>query len=109
MKPTEGLALFEKIIFGWLPREPGTSSGLSKRPLASRSGRLASFFVFEFLVLFVILEVLQLAGLGVDSSFIAGLVGGVAAAAGSVLFLKGAEGRRLPAEADQAHDKRGGP
>ena len=77
MKPTEGLALFEKIIFGWLPREPGTASGLSKRPLASRSGRLASFFVFEFLVLFVILEVLQLAGLGVDPSSPAGLGGGL--------------------------------
>ena len=109
MKPIEGLALFERIIFGWLPREPGTASGLSRKPPTGRTGRLASFFVFEFLVLFAILGALQLAGLGVDSSFIAGLVGGVAAAAGSNLFLKGAEMKSPPAEADQADDKGGGP
>ena len=95
-------------MFGWLARAPGTASGQPDRPPVRRTGRLVPFFVFESLVLFVILEALQLAGVGIGSSFMAGLVGGVAGAAGSILFLKGEDRKRMPAEANQVHNKWGG-
>ena len=107
MRNIDGLALFEKVVFGWLPREPGAASGRSKKQPMSLKGRLASFFVFEFLVVLVVLEALQLAGLGSDSSFTAGIVGGVAGAAGSVLFLKGVERKRLPAGVDRLPEEAG--
>lgn len=88
MRTIDGAALFEKIVFGWLPREPGAASGPSKKPPMSLTGRLASFFAFEFLVVFVSLSVFELAGLGSYPGIVAGAVAPVAAGVGSVLFLK---------------------
>jgi len=88
MRTIDGVALFEKVVFGWLPREPGAASGPSKKPPMSLKGMLASFFVFEFLVVFVSLGVFQLAGLGSYPGFVAGAVGATAGGVGSVLFLR---------------------
>ena len=88
----EGLALFEKVVLGWLPREPGTASSPSERQPMSRTARLASFFVFEFLVVFASLSVFQLAGLGDYPGFVAGAVAPMASVAASVLFLKPKKG-----------------
>ena len=88
MRTIDGVALFGKIVFGWLPREPGAASGPTKKPPAGLTGRLAQFFAFEALVVFVSLCVFQLAGLGSYPGFVAGAVAPVAAGAGSVLFLK---------------------
>ena len=84
----EGLALFEKVVFGWLPTEPGTASSPSERQPMSRTARLASFFVFEFLVVFISLSVFQLSGLGSYPGFVAGAIAPVVGGVGSVLFLK---------------------
>ena len=110
MKPMEGLALFEKIVFGWLPREPGTASSPVEKVPAGRVGRLASFFVFEFLIVFISLGVLQFAGLGSYSSLAAGAAGAIAAAAGSALYLKPAKRREMATqvagfEIDHKHDE----
>ena len=84
----EGLALLEKVVFGWLPTEPGTASSPSERQPMSRTARLASFFVFEFLVVFISLSVFQLSGLGSYPGFVAGAIAPVVGGVGSVLFLK---------------------
>jgi hypothetical protein len=110
MKPMEGVALFEKVVFGWLPREPGTTANSSERLPRGRIGRLASFFAFEFLVVFVSLGALQIVGLGGYSAFWAGAVAAISAAAGSALYLKPAKRREPPAqaagsEADHKHDE----
>ena len=88
MRTIEGLVLFEKLVFGWLPREPSTGSSPSKKQPMNRTARLTSFFVFEFVVVFISLSVSQLAGLGSYPGFVAGAVAPVAAGVGSVLFLK---------------------
>ena len=88
MRTMEGLALFERVVFGWLPREPGTTSGQSEKPRMGRTGRVASFFVFECLIVFVSLSVSQLAGLGSYTGFVAGVVAPISGAVGSALFLK---------------------
>ena len=92
MKPVDGLALFEKVVFGWLPKEPGAASGQPERPPMRRTSRLASFFVFELLVLFVAFSVFQLAGLGDYPGFVAGAVAPIAGGVGSALFFKPKKG-----------------
>jgi hypothetical protein len=98
MKPPEGLAVFKRIVFGWLPRDPGATSSPGERAPMGRARRLASFFVFEFLVVFVVLTVLQLVGLENYSGFIAGAAGGIAAAAAGVLFQRPAKRRGSPTQ-----------
>ena len=88
----EGLALFEKIVFGWLPRKPVTGSGPSEKPSMGRTRKLASFFVFEFLVVSISLSVFGLAGLGSYLGFVAGAAAPIAGAVGSVLFFKPKKG-----------------
>jgi hypothetical protein len=85
VKTIEVRALFEKVVFGWLPREPVTASSESKKPSMGRTGRIASVFVFEFLVVFVSLSVSQLAGWGNYPGYAAGVVALVAV--GIVVFL----------------------
>ncbi len=88
MRTIDGVAQFERVVFGWLPREPSITSRPNKRPPMGRTGRLASFFVFEFLIVFVSLSAFQLAGLGSYPGFVAGAVAPVASLVASVLFLK---------------------
>ena len=92
MRPAGGLALFEKVVLGWLPREPGGSSRGAERPRMRRAGRLASLFAFEVLVLVAAFGAFQLAGLGEYMGFVAGAVAPVLSAAGSVLFFKPKKG-----------------
>ena len=47
---------------------------------------MIAFFLVEFAVVFVTLALIQLAGLGSFSPYIAGFIGGVTAVVGSVVF-----------------------
>jgi hypothetical protein len=80
--------MLERIVFGWLPREPGTASNSGRKFPEGRKGKLASFFVFELLCVFISLEILGLAGLGSYASYTAGAVGAIAASFGGALYLK---------------------
>ena len=82
------MVLLEKIGFGWLPKEPRAISGPSGKHPMSRTRRLASFFAFEFLVVFVSVSVFQLAGLGSYPGFVAGAVAPIGGALGSILFMR---------------------
>ena len=74
MKSNEGLVFFERVVFGWLPREPGTTSSHREKPPMGRTGKLASFFSFAFIEYAISLSVSLLAGLGDYTGFVAGAV-----------------------------------
>jgi hypothetical protein len=84
----QGLSLLERIVFGWLPREPSTISDSGEEFPKGRKGKLVSFFVFELLVVFISLEVLGFAGLGSYAGFTAGAIGAIAAGVGGSLYLR---------------------
>ena len=74
MKGNEGLALFVKVVLGWLPREPRTASNRGKRAPIGRTGKVASFFTFAVVVVSISLSISQLAGLGTYPGFVTGWV-----------------------------------